>query len=94
MKRPITNNSDPGDAVYDPFCGSGTTIIAAEMTGRSALAIELSPQYVDVGVRRWQAFTGREATLESTGASFAEVEAARSAPPALRTRSPRAKAAA
>jgi len=65
--------TNPGQAVYDPFVGSGTTIIAAEMTGRACHAIELSPAYVDVAVRRWQAFTGEEATLESDGRSFAAV---------------------
>ena len=60
MKRPIENNSSPGQAVYEPFCGSGTTIIAAEMTGRTCHAIELDPAYVDVAVKRWQAFTGHD----------------------------------
>jgi len=64
MRRPIENNSAPGDAVYDPFCGSGTTIIAAEQTGRTCHAIEISPQYVDVCIRRWQQFTGQPATLD------------------------------
>ena len=59
-----------GDSVADPFSGSGTTIIAAEQTGRACYAMELSPQYVDVAVRRWQAFTGKTATLESTGEPF------------------------
>jgi DNA modification methylase len=76
MRRPIENNSSPGQAIYEPFSGSGTTIIAAEMTGRICHAIELSPAYVDVAVRRWQAFTGRQATLEGEGCSFAEREAA------------------
>jgi DNA modification methylase len=70
MKRPIENNSSPGQAVYDPFVGSGTTIIAAEMTGRACHAIELHPAYVDVAVTRWQNFTGQTATLEATGAAF------------------------
>jgi DNA modification methylase len=70
MKRPIENNSKPGDSVYDPFSGSGTTLIAAEQTGRRCYAMELSPQYVDVAVRRWQQFTGKRAVLESTGADF------------------------
>lgn len=61
MKRPIENNSKPGDHVYEPFSGSGTTIIAGEMTGRRVHAIELNPAYVDVAVRRWQEFTGRQA---------------------------------
>ena len=77
MRRPIVNNSSPGQAVYEPFSGSGTTIIAAEITGRACHAIELSPAYVDVAVTRWQDFTGRAATLEPTGATFAEVTKAR-----------------
>lgn len=77
MKRPIENNSSPGQAVYEPFSGSGTTIIAAEMTGRVAYAMELSPEYVDVAVKRWQEFTGETATLEVDGRTFAELEAER-----------------
>jgi len=73
MRRPIENNSSPGQAVYEPFSGSGTTIIAAEMTGRACFAIELDPAYVDVAVLRWQAFTGETATLEKDGRSFSEV---------------------
>jgi DNA modification methylase len=64
MKRPIENNSSAGQAVYEPFSGSGTTIIAGEMTGRSIHAIELSPAYVDVAVIRWQDFTGEKAVHE------------------------------
>lgn len=70
MRRPIENNSRPGDAVYEPFSGSGTTIIAAEQTGRICYAMELSPNYVDVAVRRWQQYTGKTAVLESTGQPF------------------------
>lgn len=73
MRRPIENNSQPGDAVYEPFSGSGTTIIAAEMAARRCFAIELSPTYVDIAVRRWQAFTGNHAMLDGTGQSFEEV---------------------
>jgi DNA modification methylase len=76
MRRPIENNSSPGQAIYEPFSGSGTTIIAAEMTWRICHAIELSPAYVDVAVRRWQAFTGQQATLEGEGSTFAERETA------------------
>lgn len=72
MKRPIENNSSPGQAVYEPFSGSGTTIIAGEMTGRSIHAIELSPAYVDVAVKRWQQFTGQDAVHADTGLTFAE----------------------
>jgi DNA modification methylase len=77
MKRPIENNSSPGQAVYEPFSGSGTTIIAGEMTGRSVHAIELNPAYVDVAVTRWQQFTGQTATLEETGETFTQVLAGR-----------------
>lgn len=70
MKRPIENNSSPGQAVYEPFSGSGTTIIAAEITGRACYAIELAPAYVDVAVQRWQAFTGERARHASTGRDF------------------------
>lgn len=73
MKRPIENNSQPGDAVYEPFSGSGTTIIAAEVTGRRCYAMELFPAYVDVAVIRWEQFTGRTATLEATGQTFRQV---------------------
>ena len=83
MQRPIENNSSPGQAVYEPFSGSGTTIIAAERSGRACYAVELSPGYVDVAIQRWQAFTGNEAVLEHSsnsmapGLSFAAVSAAR-----------------
>lgn len=79
MKRPIENNSSPGQAIYEPFSGSGTTIIAAEMTGRSCHAIELVGQYVDVAVARWQDFTGETACLEGDGRAYAEVAAERGA---------------
>jgi DNA modification methylase len=70
MKRPIENNSLAGELVYDPFVGSGTTMIAAETTGRLCRAIELYPPYVDVAVLRWQNFTGQIATLQATGEAF------------------------
>ncbi len=70
MRRPIVNNSSPGQAVYEPFSGSGTTIIAGEMEGRAIYAMEISPAYVDVAVKRWQEFTGGQAMLESTGEPF------------------------
>ena len=69
MRRPIVNNSRPGELVYD---GSGTSLIAAEMTGRICCGLEISPAYVDVIVRRWQAFTGRNAIHQATGQSFDE----------------------
>ena len=77
----MLNNSDPGQAVYEPFLGSGTTLIAAETIGRVCLAIELEPRYADVSVRRWQAFIGKPAILESTGRRFDEIAAERGASP-------------
>ena len=77
MKRPIENNSSPGQAVYDPFLGSGTTAIAAEMTGRCCYGIELSPVYVDVCINRWEQFSGHIATLEATGQTMTEVARSR-----------------
>jgi len=70
----IKDCSRRGDLVLDPFCGSGTILIAAERTGRKARALEIDPHYVDVAVRRWQTFTGKSARLASTGQSFEEVE--------------------
>jgi len=75
MRRPIENNSAAGDSVYEPFSGSGTTIIAAEQTGRRCYAMELSPQYVDVAVRRWQQYTGKQAVHADTGKTFDETAA-------------------
>ena len=75
MRRPILNNSSPGQAVYEPFMGSGTTLIAAETTGRVCLGIELNPAYVDVAVERWQRFTGKAAVLDGSGESFADLAA-------------------
>lgn len=77
MARPMRNNSRPGDAIYDPFLGSGTTMIAAEMERRRCIGIDIDPIYVDVAVLRWQAFTGKEATLEGDGRTFAEIAAER-----------------
>ena len=79
MRRPMLNNSSAGQAVYDPFVGSGTSIIAAEMIGRACHAIELNPVYVDVAVRRWEAFTGKAAALEASGKTFTEVAEQRGA---------------
>ena len=81
MKRPIENNSKPGDLVYEPFSGSGTTIVACEMTGRHCRAIELDPVYVDMAVIRWEEFTGQSARLAATGQTYAEVRAERVADP-------------
>jgi DNA modification methylase len=67
----IRDVSHRGEIVLDPFGGSGTTLLAAEKTGRRARLIELDPAYVDVAIRRWQALTGKEAVLAATGESFA-----------------------
>ena len=65
--------------MYEPFAGSFTTGIAGEMEGRHIYAMELAPEYVDVGVIRWQNFTGLEATLESTGETFNAIAQSRKA---------------
>jgi len=78
MRRPILNNSSPGQAIYEPFMGSGTTLVAAETTGRVCLGIELNPAYVDVAVERWQQFTGEEAVLDGTDQTFADLKSERS----------------
>jgi DNA modification methylase len=70
MRRPILNNSSPGQAVYDPFLGSGTTLIAAESTARVCFGMEIEPLYADIAVRRWQAFTGKPATLQTDDRTF------------------------
>jgi DNA modification methylase len=77
MRRPMQNNSNLGQAVYDPFLGSGTTLIAAETIGRVCLGMELEPRYVDVAVRRWQAFTGMTACLHGDGRPYKVVTAER-----------------
>jgi DNA modification methylase len=69
-QRAIENSSKAGDTVLDLFGGSGSTLIACEQTGRINRSMELDPKYCDVIVRRWQQFTGKVATLESTGAAF------------------------
>lgn len=73
----IKDCSGRRDVVLDPFCGSGTVLIAAETAGRRARAIEIDPAYVDVAVRRWQTYTGKSATLVSTGESFEYAEQSR-----------------
>lgn len=68
MRRPMVNHTRPGDLVYDPFLGSGSTLVAAEELGRVCIAIELMPDYVDMAIARWERFTGRRASLESEAA--------------------------
>jgi len=68
--------------VLDPFCGSGTILIAAERTGRKARALEIDPTYVDVAVRRWQTYTGKSAVFSGSGETFETIAEQRSAKPA------------
>jgi DNA modification methylase len=74
MRRPILNHTKTGELVYDPFLGSGTTLTAADMTGRVCLGLELDPKYVDVAVERWQGLSGKQATLEGDGRTFEAVQ--------------------
>jgi len=70
MRRPMLNNSSPGQAVYEPFLGSGTSLIAAQSCGRVCFGVEIDPLFVDLAIRRWQAFTGEKATRTSDGVAF------------------------
>jgi DNA modification methylase len=73
VERAIRNSSKRGDIVLDPFAGSGTTLMAAQATGRTAVLVELDPRYCDVIVRRWQEQAGGEAVLAGSGAGFEDV---------------------
>ena len=73
MRRPILNHTQAGDIIYDPFLGSGTTLIAAERVGRACYGLEIDPHYVDVIVTRWQVVTGNKAVLDGDGRSFDEL---------------------
>ena len=73
MRRPILNHTKPGELVYEPFLGSGTTLAAAEVTQRVCYGLELDPKYADVAVERWQGLTGKKATLEGDGRTFEAV---------------------
>ncbi|MCA0871359.1 site-specific DNA-methyltransferase [Seohaeicola saemankumensis] len=74
VERAIGNSSRKGDLVFDPFGGSGTTLIAAENTGRKAVLLELDPKYVDVIVERWQRLTGLEARHAEAEQSYSEIQ--------------------
>jgi DNA modification methylase len=73
MRRPILNHTRAGEAVYDPFLGSGSTLIAAEITRRVCYGMDIERKYVDLAVLRWQQFTGREAVLDGDGRTFAQI---------------------
>jgi DNA modification methylase len=77
FRRPIVNHTKPGDSVYDPFLGSGTAMMAAELTERVCCGIDIDPRYADVSVLRWQQFTGQEATLDRDERTFEQIKAER-----------------
>ena len=77
MLRPILNNSARDDVIYEPFAGSGSTIIAAEKSDRRCLGMEIEPRYCDVIVERWQNLTGKQVTLDGDGRGFDEIGAER-----------------
>ena len=79
VERAVRNSSKSRDIVFDPFGGSGTTLIACEKAGRSARLVEVDPKYVDVIVKRWQEFTGDAAALEGDSRTFEEIAAGRKA---------------
>lgn len=70
---PMVKHLNAGEIAYEPFSGSGPQIIAGEQTGRRVFAMELAPQFVDVAVKRWEKFSGKAATLDGTGQTFAQV---------------------
>lgn len=77
VAKAVRNSTRPGEIVLDPFCGSGTTIIAAEQLGRTAYGMEMSPTYCDVIINRWQEVNGCEATLDGDGRTFTEIKSER-----------------
>ncbi len=79
MRRAMLNNSSHGQAVYEPFSGSGTTLIAAESCGWQCHAMEQDPVYVDVADQRWQEFSDKQAHLAGSGRAFTDVSDARRA---------------
>jgi len=72
LEDALLDMTERGDIVLDPFIGSGSMLIAAEKTGRRCRGVELDPLYVDVILRRYEAVTGRQAVLESTGEAYAK----------------------
>lgn len=77
MMFPILNNSNPGQCIYDPFVGSGTTILACEAQNRICFAIDIHPPYVDMALKRWQTYTDQDAVLEATGMTFDQMSVER-----------------
>ena len=81
VRRAILNHLERGEALYDGFLGSGTSLIAAELTGRICYGLEIEPCYVDIILRRWQELTGEKAVLDNDGRTFEEVKIARQTSP-------------
>lgn len=79
--RAIQNSSRPGDIIVDGFSGSGTLLMGCEMSRRKARVIDIDPAYVEAAIRRWQEFTGKEATLADSGQTFDQVVASRARGP-------------
>ncbi len=77
IERALFNSSKRGDLVVDLFGGSGSTMIACEKAARASRLMELDPKYADVAIQRWQDFTGKGATLEGDGRTFAAIKAER-----------------
>jgi DNA modification methylase len=77
MRRPILNHTLPGESIYDCFLGSGTTLIAAEQTGRVCYGVEVDEKYIDLVVRRWQRYTGKQAVLVGDGRTFDQIASER-----------------
>ena len=90
MAKPIRNNSSPGQAIYEPFAGSGTTLIACEMEGRVCHAIEIEPKYIDVIIQRWQKTFDREAVREADGAKYNHIAFAKAPARAVVSAKPKA----
>jgi DNA modification methylase len=79
VERAVRNSSKSRDTVLDPFGGSGTTLIARGKTGRQARLVEMDPKYVDVIVKRWREFTGKDVVLDGDEKIFSELVAERTA---------------
>jgi DNA modification methylase len=77
VERALVNSSKAVDVVVDLFGGSGSTLIGCERTGRKARLLEIDPKYAEVIVRRWQEYTGKQATLDGDGRTFTEISAER-----------------
>ena len=77
MRRPMRNHTKRGEIVYDPFLGSGSTLAAAEDSGRICYGVEIDPLYTDVIILRWQKLTGKPAILGGDGRTFDQIRSAR-----------------